>query len=211
MAFQLPPLSYGPAALAPYLSEEAMLYHYGKHHKAYVEKTNELIEFSELKSARLEDIVRNSSGPLFNNAAQAWNHTFYWECLTPEPSDRIPSTSLEEALHSSFGGPQVFIEKFAGAAMDRFGSGWVWLVRDKEMKLQLKSTSNAGTPITDGLTPLLVVDVWEHAYYIDYRNARKKYLESFAQILNWRFVSERYDSKELFSATDLMRGSRRAA
>lgn len=206
MAFHLPALSYGPDSLAPYLSEETLRYHYGKHHQAYVDKTNQLIETSDLRDGTLEEIVRGSNGTLFNNAAQAWNHTFYWECLSPDEADRKPSQSLEDAICKAFGDRRGFLEKFATSAMENFGSGWTWLVRNGDGALSIQNSSNAGTPIKGGFAPLLVVDVWEHAYYIDYRNERKKYLESFMQVVNWRFVSERFDAQDVFNATNLMRG-----
>jgi Fe-Mn family superoxide dismutase len=152
----------------------------------------------------LEDIVREASGSLFNNAAQAWNHTFYWHSLSPSGADQGPSKSLEKALKDAFGGKEAFFEKFTKSATDNFGSGWTWLVKDDAGELSILNTSNAETPLASELVPLLVADVWEHAYYIDYRNARPKYLEAFQKIVNWRFASERFDAPDFFSATKEM-------
>jgi Fe-Mn family superoxide dismutase len=204
MPFQLPILPYNHGDLAPAISKETILFHYGRHHKGYVNKTNELLKGTPIKDANLEAIVRNSTGELFNNAAQAWNHTFYWQCLSPNPKDYKPSSALKRALESSFGSLEEFLEQFNDHAQKNFGSGWTWLVREPEGKLSILDTKNADTPITENCDPLLVADVWEHAYYIDYRNERKKHLEALSRVLNWKFASTCYDSAEEFSATRLM-------
>lgn len=202
--FHLPILPYNHGDLASAISKETILFHYGRHHKGYVDKLNELVEGTALEDARLEAIVRNSQGELFNNAAQAWNHTFYWHCLSPEKKDHQPSALLQQAIAGSFGSLEGFLEKFTDQAVKNFGSGWTWLVRDQAGKLSILNTKNAETPITGDDIPLLVADVWEHAYYIDYRNERKKHLEALRGILNWKFASARYDDKEEFEATPFM-------
>ncbi len=204
MPFQLPILPYQHGDLAPAISKETILFHYGKHHKGYVEKLNELLQQSPVKDANLEAIVRNSTGDLFNNAAQAWNHTFYWQYLSANPKEYKPSAVLKKAVDEAFGSTESFLEEFASHAEKNFGSGWTWLVRKANGKLAIVDTKNADTPITSDADPLLVVDVWEHAYYIDYRNERKKHLEAATRILNWKFASACYDSAEEFSATSLM-------
>ncbi len=204
MPFTLPKLPYEQHALAPVMSKETLEYHYGKHHKTYVDNMNKQLEDSPLKDATLEEIVRKSSGGLFNNAAQAWNHTFYWYSLAANGESQM-SSGLERALKDSFGSKEKFAEEFHAQGLANFGSGWTWLVRDKAGKLSVVNTSNADTPVAKGEVPILVVDVWEHAYYIDYRNARKDFLTNFQRIVNWKFVSERYDSGEIFSCTRLMR------
>jgi Fe-Mn family superoxide dismutase len=202
MAFQLPKLPYDTSALAPTISKETFDFHYGKHHKAYIDKMNELLGDSPLKGASLEEIVKKSNGPMFNNAAQAWNHTFYWYNFTPEANQ--PGSALEKAVSEAFGSREKFVEQFVAQGVANFGSGWTWLVRDNGGKVSIVNTSNADNPITKGLTPLLVADVWEHAYYIDYRNVRKGHLEAVSKILNWKFASERFDNNEIFNCTKLM-------
>lgn len=192
MTHTLPPLPYEMDALAPYISKETLEYHYGKHHQAYVNNLNNLIVNTEFATLSLEEIIQKSSGPIFNNAAQVWNHTFYWHCMTPH-SIGMPKGTLLEAITQTFGSFDKFKEAFSTLAVATFGSGWAWLVKDKEGKLALKSTSNAGTPMTEGHTALLTCDVWEHAYYIDYRNLRPKYVEQFWQIVNWDFVAKNFD------------------
>jgi Fe-Mn family superoxide dismutase len=184
-----------------------MSFHYGKHHRAYVDKLNTLLEGSIFgNEATLEEIVRGSTGPLFNNSAQAWNHTFFWQCMSKSTGDRRPSRALEQAILRAFGSAENFQVDFERNATENFGSGWTWLVKNGAGRLLLLNTSNAETPVTEaGLVPLLVADVWEHAYYIDYRNARKRYLDAFQKIMNWRFASERFDSEAVFNATKLMR------
>lgn len=204
MTFHLPILPYHHGDLAPAVSKETILFHYGRHHKGYVDKLNELIEGNPLRDAGLEAIVRNSSGELFNNAGQAWNHTFFWQCLSPNPRDTKPSAALKAALDENFGSVEQFLEQFSEHATKNFGSGWTWLVRKEGGSLAIVDTKNADTPITGDDNPLLVVDVWEHAYYLDYRNERKRYLDAVGRIYNWRFASECFDSAEEFSATELM-------
>lgn len=186
MSFSLPGLPYEMNALEPYISRETLEYHYGKHHKAYVDKLNSLIGDLE-RNQSLEEIIKTSKGPIFNNAAQTWNHTFYWNCLTPK-KNTTPANDLNDAINQYFGSLEDFKTKFTNAAIGTFGSGWAWLVKNKEGALEITSTSNAGTPMTEGQTPLLTCDVWEHAYYIDYRNERPKYLNAFWNLVNWDFV-----------------------
>lgn len=188
MAFELPSLPYAKDALAPHMSSETLDYHYGKHHQAYVNKLNNLTEGTELADKSLVEVIRGASGGLFNNAAQVWNHTFFWNCLSPTGGNE-PGGELAEAIEKSFGGFSEFKEKFTNEATGRFGSGWAWLVQRPDSKLEVLSTPNADTPITGSDKPLMTCDVWEHAYYIDYRNARPKYLEGFWNLVNWDFVS----------------------
>lgn len=203
MAFALPKLPYEPTSLAPNLSKETFEYHYGKHHKAYIDNMNKLLEDSPLKGASLEEIVRKSSGGMFNNSAQAWNHAFYWYCMAPATG--APGAELAKAIDSAFGSKEKMFEQFVTQAVGNFGSGWTWLVKDKGGKVSIVNTSNAETPITKDLVPLFVADVWEHAYYIDYRNARKTYLENFQKIVNWKFASDCFGNSEVFNATQLMK------
>ena len=191
MAVQLPELPYSKDALTPHISAETLEYHYGKHHKAYVDNLNNLIKGTEMDSMSLEDIVKKSSGGVFNNAAQIWNHTFYWHCLAPNAGGE-PTGAVAEAINKNFGSFQAFKEKFTDAAVKTFGSGWAWLVKTPAGELDLVSTSNAATPLTTDNTALLTCDVWEHAYYIDYRNARPKYVESFWNLVNWNFVAKNF-------------------
>ncbi len=191
MTHELPPLPYAKDALAPHISSETLDYHYDKHHATYVSKLNDQIEGTEFADASLEDIVINSSGGVFNNAAQVWNHTFYWNCLSPQGGG-APSGDIAEAIDTAFGSFDAFKEKFAAAAAGQFGSGWAWLVKDADGGLSITATSNAENPMTSGATPLLTCDVWEHAYYIDYRNQRPAYVEAFWNIVNWEFVAEKY-------------------
>ena len=188
MALTLPKLPFPRDALEPHMSRETLDYHYGKHHKKYVDTANKLLEGHKLADKGLEDIVRKSSGKLFNNAAQVWNHNFFWQCLTPEP--KAPGGKLATALTKQFGSLAKFKAQFAEVAADTFGSGWTWLVKDAAGALTIVSTQGAGNPLTAGQTPLLTCDVWEHAYYIDYRNAREKYLEHFWALVNWEFVEK---------------------
>lgn len=192
MFFELPPLPYPKDALKPYISEETIEYHWGKHHRAYVDKLNKLLESSpEFQKKSLEEIIKGSSGALFNNAAQAWNHAFYWECLTPK-SKMKPEKNLAQKIDSTFGSFNEFKAKFKESALNNFGSGWTWLVKKKNGTLAIVNTSNAQNPMTAGDKPLLAMDVWEHAYYIDYRNERGKYIDNFWQIVNWDFVESQY-------------------
>lgn len=188
MAIELPPLPYEQDALEPHISQETLEYHYGKHHNTYVVKLNGLIEGTLDADKSLEEIVTSSSGGIFNNAAQIWNHTFYWNCLSPNGGG-APSGALASAIDSNFGSFDEFKAKFTDSAVNNFGSSWTWLVQNADGGLAIVNTSNAGTPLTDdGVTPLLTVDLWEHAYYIDYRNLRPKYMEAFWALVNWDFV-----------------------
>lgn len=189
MAFTLPPLPYEKDALQPYISEETLNYHYGKHHQTYVNNLNKLIVDTEYANMELEEIIKKSSGGLFNNAAQVWNHTFYWHCLSPNGGGE-PTGKLADAIQKAFGSFEKFKEQFTQTAIATFGSGWAWLVQDKQGQLKIISTSNAGTPMTEGLTALLTCDVWEHAYYIDYRNVRPDYLTAFWKLVHWDFASD---------------------
>jgi len=191
MVHELPPLPYAMNALAPQISQETLEYHYGKHHKTYVDNLNKLIPGTEFESLSLEDIVKKASGGIFNNAAQVWNHTFYWNCLSPNGGGE-PGGALAAAIKQKFGSFASFKEQFTQCAVTTFGSGWAWLVKNPDGSLELVSTSNAATPITQGKTALLTCDVWEHAYYIDYRNARPKYVESFWNLVNWEFVAKQF-------------------
>ena len=189
MTFTLPQLPYAMDALAPHISKETLEYHYGKHHNAYVVNLNKLITDTEFATLSLDEIIKKSSGPIFNNAAQVWNHTFYWHCLSPNGGGE-PTGKLADALTHAFGSFAAFKEQFTQASISTFGSGWAWLVQDKQGHLKIISTSNAGTPMTEGLTALMTCDVWEHAYYIDYRNARPDYLNAFWTLVNWTFVAD---------------------
>ena len=191
MAHQLPELPYPKNALEPHISSETIDFHYGKHHQTYVTNLNNLIQNTEFANASLEDIIMKSSGGLFNNAAQVWNHTFYWHCLAPKAGGQ-PKGALLEAINKTFGSFEEFKQKFTQTAIGTFGSGWAWLVKNKDGSLALVSTSNAQTPMTSGQKALLTCDVWEHAYYVDYRNARPKYVESFWALVNWDFVAKNF-------------------
>lgn len=191
MAHTLPDLPYAMDALEPHISRETLEYHYGKHHRTYVEKLNGLIEGTEFASASLEDIVRKSSGGVFNNAAQVWNHTFYWHCLSPNGGGQ-PSGKLAAAIDAAFGSFEEFHKQFSDKSVTLFGSGWAWLVKKPDGTLAIVQTGNAETPLTGEDKALLTCDVWEHAYYIDYRNARPKYLEAFWNLVNWDFVAKNF-------------------
>ena len=188
MAIELPPLPWARDALAPHISAETIDYHYGKHHQAYVTNLNNQIKGTEFENLSLEEIIRKASGGMFNNAAQIWNHTFYWNCLKPNGGGE-PTGRLADAINKAFGGFAQFKDEFTKTSVGTFGSGWGWLVQRPDGSLALASTSNAGTPITGADRPLLTCDVWEHAYYIDYRNARPKYVEAFWSLVNWDFVA----------------------
>ena len=185
----LPALPYAKNALAPVISAETIDFHYGKHHQTYVTNLNNLIKGTEFENSTLEEIVLKSSAGIFNNAAQVWNHTFYWNCLQSPTADNTPTGALADAINAAYGSFDEFKKQFTQKAITTFGSGWAWLCKNKDGVLSLESTSNAGTPLTAGLTPLLTIDVWEHAYYVDYRNARAKYAEEFWSIINWNFVA----------------------
>jgi Fe-Mn family superoxide dismutase len=188
MPHELPNLPYAQNALEPTISAETIEYHYGKHHNAYVTNLNNLVVGTEFESASLEDIILKADGGIFNNAAQVWNHTFYWNCLSPNGGG-APTGELAEAINSAFGSFDKFKEDFNKSAATNFGSGWTWLVKNDAGGVELVNTSNAASPLRDGKTALLTIDVWEHAYYIDYRNARPKYLEQIWNIINWDFVA----------------------
>jgi Fe-Mn family superoxide dismutase len=188
MAIELPPLPYDRAALEPHMSAETLDFHYGKHHKAYVDNANKMIEGTEFADMPLVDIIRRAQGPLFNNVAQVWNHTFFWNCMKPNGGGE-PSGKLMDAINLAFGDFATFKDEFAKTCVGTFGSGWGWLVQRADGSLALVSTSNANTPIATDDTPLLTCDVWEHAYYIDYRNARPKFVEAFWSLVKWDFVA----------------------
>jgi Fe-Mn family superoxide dismutase len=192
MTFELPKLPYEMDALEPHISRETLEYHYGKHHQTYVTKLNELVTGTPFQAKSLEEIIKTSEGGIFNNAAQVWNHTFYWHCLSPNGGGE-PTGALLTAINQTFGSFAEFKTKFTQTSINTFGSGWGWLVKTKEGSLALVSTSNAQTPMTQGQVALLTCDVWEHAYYIDYRNARPKYLEAFWSLVNWDFVSQQWE------------------
>lgn len=189
MIHEMPKLPYDMEALAPKMSKETFDYHYGKHLQTYVNNLNKLIAGTQFENMSLEDIISNAQGPTFNNAAQTWNHTFFFMSLTPEQKE-IPST-LSDKINSTFGSIEKFKEEFTKSALGVFGSGWTWLVKDNENNLKIMNTANAGNPITEGFTPLMVIDVWEHAYYIDYRNNRAAFIENFWSLVNWNKVAER--------------------
>lgn len=192
MAFELPPLPYAKDALAPHISEETLEYHYGKHHKTYVDKLNGLVPGTEFEGKALEEIVKTSTGGVFNNAAQVWNHTFYWHCLSPNGGGE-PNGAIGEAIASAFGSFEKFKEEFTTSAVNNFGSSWTWLVKKSDGSLAIVNTSNAGTPLTDAsVVPLLTADMWEHAYYIDYRNVRPNYMNAFWNLVNWDFVNKNF-------------------
>ncbi len=193
MTFTLPALPYAMDALAPHMSQETLEYHYGKHHQTYVTNLNNLLKGTEHESASLEELIKTASGGVFNNAAQVWNHSFFWQCLTPS-SYAEPRGELLLAIKRAFGSFDVFKQQFTDTAVKTFGSGWAWLVQDDKGELRIMSTSNAENPMTQGLKPLLTCDVWEHAYYIDYRNRRPDYLTAFWSLVNWDFVSTQLGS-----------------
>lgn len=191
MAFELPALPYAKDALAPHISAETLEFHYGKHHQTYVDKLNGLVKGTDNEGKSLEDIIKSAGpGPVFNNAAQVWNHTFYWHSLSPNGGGE-PTGALADAIKAKWGSFDKFKEEFSNSAANNFGSGWTWLVKNGN-ELEIVNTSNAATPITDGKTALITVDVWEHAYYIDYRNARPKYLEAFWALANWDFAAKNF-------------------
>jgi Fe-Mn family superoxide dismutase len=191
MEHKLPPLPYSMDALQPHISKETLEFHYGKHHQAYVTNLNNLIKGTEFESASLEDIIRKASSGIFNNAAQVWNHTFYWNCLSPKGGG-APTGALGAAIDKQWGSFAAFKEAFSKSAVGNFGSGWTWLVKKANASVDVVNTSNAATPLTGTDKPLMTCDVWEHAYYIDYRNARPKYVESFWNLVNWDFVSKNF-------------------
>ena len=189
MAFELPALPYGKTDLEPHISSETLDYHHGKHHAGYVAKLNAAVEADAgLQGKTLEQIVLSSQGGVFNNAAQVWNHTFYWNSMSPKGGG-APTGAIAKAIDAAFGSFDAFKDAFSAAAGGQFGSGWAWLVKNAAGGLEIVTTSNAGTPLTDGHTPILTCDVWEHAYYVDYRNARPKYVEAWWSLVNWDFAN----------------------
>lgn len=187
----LPELPYAMDALEPHISKETLEYHYGKHHQAYITNLNKLIEGTDWAEKNLEEIIKQAQGGLFNNAAQVFNHTFYWNCLKPNGGG-APTGPLADTINRDFGSFDSFKEEFTKASVTLFGSGWAWLVKDSSEKLSIVQTHNAGCPITDNVTPLLTCDVWEHAYYVDHRNARPKYVETFWNLVNWDYCNENF-------------------
>lgn len=193
MSFALPDLPYDKSALEPHISTETVEYHYGKHHQAYVSKLNDAIKGTDLEKKSLEDIIKTSEGGIFNNAAQIWNHTFYWHSLRPNGGGK-PSGELADAINAQWNNYEAFVADFSAKAAGNFGSGWTWLVKTAEGKLAIVNTDDAGCPLTTNHTPLLTCDVWEHAYYIDYRNARPKYVEAFFNLVNWEFAEKNFSN-----------------
>lgn len=191
MSFELPALPYDKNALAPTLSAETLEYHHGKHHNAYVVKLNELIAGTEFETMSLEDIIKKSTGGMFNQAAQIWNHTFYFTGLSPQGGG-APTGKLADAINAAFGSFDEFKKQFIAKGVGNFGSGWTWLVKKADGTVDIVNTDDAKTPLTDGVTPVLTIDVWEHAYYIDYRNARPKYLDEIWKIVDWKVAAERF-------------------
>lgn len=192
MEHKLPPLPYAPDALEPHISKETFDYHYGKHHQAYVTNLNNLIKGTEFEELPLEEIVKKSSGGVFNNAAQVWNHTFFWSSLKPEGGGE-PTGALADAIKTKWGSYAAFKEAFTKSAVGNFGSGWTWLVKKSDGSVDLVNTSNAATPLTTADKALVTLDVWEHAYYVDYRNARPKFVETYLdKLVNWDFAAENF-------------------
>ena len=190
MAFELPALPYGLDALAPHISAETLEYHHGKHHQAYVTKLNELIDGTADADKSLEEIIKHSDGVLFNQAGQHWNHSFYWNCMTPGGGGE-PTGEIADRIGSSFGSYEAFAKEFTEAAMGQFGSGWAWLVDSGDGALAIQKTPNADLPLAHDTKALLTIDVWEHAYYIDYRNRRPDYIDTFlTHLVNWDFVNQ---------------------
>ena len=190
---KLPDLPYAADALEPHISAETLQFHYGKHHASYVDKLNGMIAGTEFESATLEEIIWGTSGGLFNNAAQVWNHTFYWNCLSPNGGG-TPDLKLGEAIDHDLGSFETFKDQFTAAAVSNFGSGWTWLVKNNAGGLEIVNTDDADNPMTQDYLPLMTCDVWEHAYYVDYRNKRPDYLAAFWQLINWEFVAANHDS-----------------
>ncbi len=190
MAYELPELPYAKDALEPYISKETIEYHYGKHHAGYVKNLNGLVPGTEFETSGLETIIKKADGGIFNNGAQVWNHTFYWNCMSPDGGGE-PTGALMNALKSDFGSFDAFKEQFSKAAATLFGSGWAWLVKTPAGKLEIVQESNAGNPLRNGLEPILTCDVWEHAYYIDKRNLRPAYIEDFWKVVDWNAIANR--------------------
>jgi Fe-Mn family superoxide dismutase len=191
MEHTLPQLPYAMDALAPHISKETLEFHYGKHHQTYATNLNNLIKGTEFENSSLEEIVKKSTAGIFNNAAQVWNHSFYWNCLSPNGGGE-PTGALKDAIVKKFGSVEEFKKQFTALCVGTFGSGWGWLVKTPTGELELVSTSNAATPLTSANKPLLTCDVWEHAYYIDYRNSRPNYMGAFWNLINWEFVSKNF-------------------
>jgi Fe-Mn family superoxide dismutase len=191
MEHTLPPLPYAKDALQPHISAETLEFHYGKHHQAYVTNLNNLIKGTDFENASLEDIIKKSSGGVFNNSAQVWNHTFFWNCMSPNGGG-APTGAVADAINQKWGSFDKFKEEFTKSCVTNFGSGWTWLVKKTDGSVDIVNTSNAGTPLTGDDKPLLTCDVWEHAYYIDYRNARPKFVEAFWNVVNWDFVAKNF-------------------
>jgi len=191
MAYQLPALPYESDALEPHVSAETIGFHYGKHHQTYVTNLNNLVSGTEYEGLALEEVVKRASGAIFNNSAQIWNHTFYWRSLSPSGGGE-PDGELAQAIVNAFGSFEAFKEKFSASAVGNFGSGWTWLVKNSDGTVEIVNTSNAETALTTNKQPLLTCDVWEHAYYIDYRNARPKYVEAFWNLINWDFAAQNF-------------------
>lgn len=189
MAFTLPELPYAKNALAPYMSEETLNFHHGKHHNAYVTNLNNLIPGTKYEKMSLEEIILSSEGGVFNNAAQIWNHTFFWNCLAPKAGG-APTGKVADLINKKWGNFETFQAEFAKSAAGNFGSGWTWLVQNAIGEVEIFNTSNAGCPLTSKLNPLLTIDVWEHAYYIDYRNARPDFIKNFWSLVNWDFANK---------------------
>ena len=192
MAFSLPPLPYEMNALEPHISSETLEFHYGKHHQTYVNNLNGLVEGTDNASKSLEEIIMSSDGGLFNNAAQVWNHTFYWNCMGPNGGGN-PTGSAEDAINQAFGSFDNFKDQFSKSAATNFGSGWTWLVKNSSGGVEIQNTSNAGCPMTSGNKAVLTIDVWEHAYYVDKRNARPAYIESWWNLVNWDYVNSQLE------------------
>ncbi len=191
MEHTLPPLPYAKDALQPHISAETLEFHHGKHHQAYVTNLNNLIKGTEFENASLEEIIKKSSGGVFNNSAQVWNHTFFWNCMAPNAGG-APTGAVADAINKKWGSFDKFKEEFSKSCVTNFGSGWTWLVKKTDGSVDIVNTSNAGTPLTTADKPLLTCDVWEHAYYIDYRNARPKFVEAFWNVVNWDFVNKSF-------------------
>lgn len=192
MAFSLPPLPYEMNALEPHISSETLEFHYGKHHQTYVNNLNGLVEGTDNASKSLEEIIMSSDGGLFNNAAQVWNHTFYWNCMGPNGGGN-PTGSTADAINQAFGSFDNFKDQFSKSAATNFGSGWTWLVKNSSGSVEIQNTSNAGCPMTSGNKAVLTIDVWEHAYYVDKRNARPAYIESWWNLVNWDYVNSQLE------------------
>jgi superoxide dismutase, Fe-Mn family len=191
MSFELPKLSYAADALVPYITKQTIDFHYGKHHQTYVNNLNNLVPGTRFENATLEQIIREADGPIFNNGAQIWNHTFYFESFSPS-GQREPKGLLADSIQAAFGSFDAFKEQFTKSAVTLFGSGWAWLVKNADGKLEIVQESNAGNPLKRGLTPLLTCDVWEHAYYLDYQNRRPDYVQAFWNILDWKVIGSRF-------------------